>query len=115
MSTKSVLSAVCAASLIFTAGCAGGKSSDNNETTAAPETTTGSSETSETEIVPPDIEAIDCGGRDYVILNVKGGDSYTFPYSEVLADEMNGDTINDAVYSRNLYIEEKYNLNLVSV
>ena len=113
MSTKSVLSVIFAASLIFTASCAGGKSSDNNETTTSPETTTGSSEVSETEVPPPDIEAVDCGGRDYVILNRQHGE-YSYPFAEILSEEENGDTMNDAVWERNLYIEEKYNLNLVS-
>lgn len=67
-------------------------------------------------IFAPDIKAIDCGGRDYVILSREITPSYNGnPYAEFTASEMNADVLNDSVYKRNMYIEEKYNLNLVSI
>ena len=62
------------------------------------------------------IEAIDSGGRDYVILNVKTTENYNgHPYPEFTSEEQNGEPLNDAVYARNLAISEKYNLRLVSL
>ncbi|MCL2518181.1 MAG: hypothetical protein FWF15_06415 [Oscillospiraceae bacterium] len=69
---------------------------------------------SETESMP-EIEALDGGGRDFVILNREVSESYnSHPIAEFAADEQNGEIINDAVYTRNLFLEEKYNIKIVS-
>lgn len=109
------LSLILAVVLICAAGCGNVVSSDNQTNTDATSDTiepdTGKSE----EIIPPDIEAVDCGGADYTILCREAGTSYTFIYSEVFADEQNGEPMNDAVYKRNTIIEDKYNIELVSI
>ena len=70
----------------------------------------------ETEPAASGIEAIACGGRDYVILNVKTTENYNgHPYPEFTSAEQNGEPLNDAVFARNLAISEKYDLNLVSL
>ena len=70
----------------------------------------------ETEIPGPDIAPIDGGGRDFTFLGRLGdGSDYAFPNHEILAEEQTGDTMNDAVYKRNLFIEEKYNINIVAL
>lgn len=113
MKKVSKISLIIAASIIMTTGCGNKELSDNqpDETTASDEITSESSEP--TGIVPPDIEAVNCGGAEYTILCRQPG-GYTFPYSEFLAEEQSGDTMNDAVYKRNIAIEEKYNLKLVA-
>lgn len=68
----------------------------------------------DTEIIaildPPDIEAVDYGGAVATFLERDFSDTYRF--KEFGAEEINGDVINDAVYARNLAIEEKYNVKI---
>ena len=87
--------------------------SDNNETTSVESDGTETSATTEPSI-DPGVEAVDLGGREYTILNRQHGD-YAFPYAEFQAEEENGDLVNDGVYKRNLAIEDKYKVKLVSV
>ena len=96
------------AGLLLT-GC-GGAADTTTETSADTAV-----ETAETEIsYDPMIEAVDCGGRDYTILSrYSDGSNYCYPYHEFLAEEANGEAINDALFERNALIEEKYNLVLV--
>ena len=92
-------------------GADGGAIDTGESVTAADETVQ-----TETTVIAPNIKAIDCGGRDYTILNRKVTPNYNgHPYAEFSAEEETGEVLNDAVYKRNLYIEEKYNLNIVSV
>jgi len=70
----------------------------------------------ETGIPGPDIAAIDGGGRDFTFIGrLADGSDFCFPNHEILAEEQTGDTMNDAVYKRNLFIEEKYNINIVAL
>lgn len=108
------LSLILAVVLICAAGCGNVVSSDNQTNTDATSDTIKPDTGKSDEIVPPEIEAVDCGGADYTIL-CKSPGGYTFPYSEFLAEEQNGETMNDAIYQRNIAIEEKYNLKLVAV
>ena len=82
----------------------GGAQTTDDTGTTANETTTSP--------LDPGIEAVDCGGREYTLLARVNGDSFCFPYAEFFAEEETGDQLNDAVYKRNNYIEEKYNLKL---
>lgn len=89
-------------------------SCDNSETGGAQTTDDTGTTANETTTSPldPGIEAVDCGGREYTLLARVNGDSFCFPYAEFFAEEETGDPLNDAVYKRNNYIEEKYNLKL---
>ena len=61
------------------------------------------------------IEAIDGGGKDFVILNRDVSEVYNaHPYAEFTAENETGDPINDAIYHRNRFIEEKYNIKIIS-
>ena len=87
--------------------------SDNNEATSVESDGAEISGTTEPSI-DPGIEAVDLGGREYTILNRQHGE-YVFPYAEFKAEEENGDLVNDGVYKRNLAIEDKYKVKLVSI
>lgn len=88
-------------------GCGG----PTTETTAETGTETAAA-VEETEVsLDPMIEAIDCGGRTYTILSrLSDGSNYCYPYHEYLAEEATGEAINDAIFQRNTFLEEKYNL-----
>ena len=54
--------------------------------------------------IPDDLPEKDFGGRNFVVLGSDPG--YT---QYIVSEELNGEIVNDAVYSRNLTIEERYN------
>ncbi len=91
---------------LLLSGCGGTQTDIPAETTADT-----AAEVVETEIsYDPMIEAVDCGGRDYTILSrLCDGTNYCYPYREFLAEESTGEAINDAVFARNTFLEEKYN------
>ena len=64
--------------------------------------------------IDPDLPDIDLEGYTFNFLtHLYDGDDWvgTVPM-EIIAEEQNGEPINDAVYTRNLKIEEKYNINI---
>lgn len=109
---------VLAVSVLAVLSCAGcqnqGQQSDVNAETELSAVAETVSEESQTVELAPDIEAVDCGGIDYNIIARKAGEDYMFPYSEFLAEDQNGDIINDSVWNRNIFIEEKYNVNIAA-
>lgn len=64
----------------------------------------------ETEI-QPDLPEADLNGYSFRVLT-RDTDHHI---KEVYATELNGEVVNDAVYARNLNVEEKYNMNLEAV
>lgn len=53
----------------------------------------------------------DFEGQNFRVLTTEGGAIYGFDYtSEILAEELNGDACNDAVYNRNLGIENRFDV-----
>ena len=86
-------------------------------TDATSGTTTATEETipAETEPPAPEIAAIDGGQSEFRVLGRKSGsDEYYLPYAEFRAETQTGDVMNDAVYTRNLFLEEKYNIKIVA-
>lgn len=57
----------------------------------------------------PNIPAGDYGGRTFMFIY---GESAVEPNYDLCADSINGDPLNDAVYERNQYINEKYNIEI---
>ncbi|MBO4229899.1 MAG: hypothetical protein J5938_06085 [Clostridia bacterium] len=57
------------------------------------------------DIPEPDLPALDCGGETFWIA---GGQNDVFLFAETLI----GEVVNDAVFRRNLLVEEQYNLKL---
>ena len=78
-----------------------------------------------TEINPPEpeefsldaenspVEAFDYKGYEFTMLI--SPITNEFSYYEMSSEEENGEILNDAIYSRNLYIEDKYNIKLNSI
>ena len=61
---------------------------------------------------PPELPDLNLNGKDFVIMT---HDYYIPIWSQrcIGAEELTGDSINDAVYTRNSVIEERYNCNIV--
>ena len=84
-------------------------SASNTDTTA----TTTAQETEETELMP-DIPDLDFGGEEFMFLTSdenddNGSDWMTY---DVWVENTTGDVINDAVFERNLYLEDTYNIKM---
>ena len=54
----------------------------------------------------------DYGGRDFIIMTRDGGWDTCHHIEEFVVEEQIGEVINDAVYKRNLIVEEKYNVKI---
>lgn len=118
MNKKRTLCIVLLVALHLFASCgkAGADMSADTTTQATSATTTTAVEETtlpaETEIPAPEIEPIDGGNTEFRVM-VRSLDN-TFPISELSADAPTGEVMNDAVYERNCFIEEKYHVKLVS-
>lgn len=88
---------------------------DPVETTAvAAETETVETQPEEETELLPDIPALDFGAEEFMFLtsdanDTNGQDWMTY---DVWVENTTGDVINDAVYERNLYLEETYNIKM---
>lgn len=76
------------------------------ETSAAVET--------ETQKILPDLPDMDFEGAEFRILVPEPGpgDWQDWGSRDVIAEKQSGETINDAVYSRNLFVEDKYGVDI---
>ena len=61
--------------------------------------------------VQPDLPEKDFAGHTFTFL-VKGDNFNEWANHDIAAEEENGETINDAIYKRNTYIEDKYNIKI---
>ncbi len=66
------------------------------------------SEYEKRQLIPDDLEDTDFGGRDFRVITT-AHDTYDAVAFEIVAEELNGDACNDAVYNRNLEIENRFN------
>ena len=99
--------------LLMSASC--GADSGNGPVTTAPEASEPPQETALTEIteVRPELPGSDFGG--YVFRVVKYDiekQQWTGLINDIAVEAENGDVLNDAVYRRNLLVQEKYNFSI---
>ncbi|MCL2771887.1 MAG: hypothetical protein FWD71_00940 [Oscillospiraceae bacterium] len=90
---------------------------DNNNTTATIATdNSGNAATAETttEKMLPDVPDADYGGYEFKIL-LSVNSLLPTMWDDFTAEQETGDTLNDAVYARNSYIEDKYNIKITTV
>ena len=91
---------------------------DPVETTpVAVETETAETQPEEETELLPDIPALDFGGEEFMFLtsdenDTNGVDWMTY---DVWVENTTGDVINDAVFERNLYLEETYNVKMAEM
>ena len=95
--------------------CSGGETKDTENDTSAADSTTETVEETETlsdyemrQLISDDLEDTDFGGRDFRVLTT-AHDTYDAVTFEIVAEELTGDACNDAVYNRNLEIENRFN------
>ncbi len=114
---KQIISAVLAAALLFALISCGSSEQPAAESTTAAETQPDAvSDTTAAETEYPELEAKDFGGKEFRILAYNQGDPGTrFQYLDFgYSEEKKGDLINDAVWERNITVEDKYGVKLVN-
>ncbi|MCI8388079.1 MAG: hypothetical protein HFE63_06380 [Clostridiales bacterium] len=98
---------------LFTVSC--GDNTKQPETTSDGATDSSSDTTVTVEVDPLEkLGEHDFGGANYVILSSNSGYGSQPAYDfELTVDEANGEVLNDAVYERQVKIEERYNVHIV--
>lgn len=93
--------------------CSSGGSSETTPTADLSTDTTAVVETEETEMMP-DIPALDFGGEQFLFLTSDENDDNGVDWMtyDVWVENSTGDVINDAVFERNLYLEDTYNIKM---
>ncbi len=113
--TKSVLTAVLALSAVAAVFTACGDTSDLPAVTTDESTTTTDLST-ETESVEyfPDLPEKNYNGDEFKFITSSSADDngQDWVTKDIFAESATGDVITDAVYKRNAFIEEKYNINI---
>ena len=79
------------------------------DTTAAAQTDAPAPETEEKDLIDPKLPALNWGGEEFHVV-YNGNDLE--PNLDFIAEDLNGSVLNDAVFNRNLYINNKHNLNI---
>ncbi len=87
-----------------------------SQTGDTPETTPGQTESSQddTTDLSPNLEAKDYGGYEFTIISYKP-DGTAISNANFFAEEITGESINDAIFERNLKIENKYGITINSI
>ena len=71
-----------------------------------------STETEPVDIYDPGLPEADYGGETFTF-HIRGtGEPGFWDVADVWAEDLNGEALNDAIYSRNSFIEEKYNVKI---
>ena len=108
--TRNTISRMISASLaamLFLTAC-GNTTDAGNENTSAEKDSTSDTMTEESMPVLPER---DFGGYEFTFLN--GNTAYT--YGSVVAEEQNGETMNDSIYLRNGKVEDRYNITIKEI
>jgi len=112
------LLAFLALALILTLASCGGESGGNANDNEKRDVGEQAGDAAQPDIEPatereyPELEPKDFGGYEFTFLSrtINSPDWAEWNHRDLTAEEENGDTINDAVFLRNLKIEEKYNV-----
>lgn len=94
--------------LLVMAGCASDKPTSNIET--ASQSTEEAETTAEVE-EQPDLPTVNMDGKEFVFI-VRGPSYNEWQSQDIYVEEQNGEPIVDAVYTRNVFLEDKYNMKI---
>ncbi|MCL2159453.1 MAG: hypothetical protein FWH48_08600, partial [Oscillospiraceae bacterium] len=85
---------------------------NNTETDDAPTTASPTSDTTQSMADMPELPIQDFGGYEFKFLWPEPISESHFIHNELWVEQENGENIDDAVYKRNLAVEEKYNIKI---
>jgi len=108
MTALLLLAVMLLSALLVSCGSDTGANADAETTTASGETT--APETTTEPKLMPDIEGLDFDGADFVIMIPNDWSLYQDYY---IAEEENGDVLNDAIYQRKVTVEEDLNVKMI--
>ena len=106
---KRTLSFIIALLTVFSVvGCGSTETPSETASTTAAVTETEAPET----VYPPQVPQVSFDGTDFNVLYQRNGGYWM---DDIYAETLVGEIVNDAVYNRNLRLEEKYKINLKAV
>ena len=108
-----ILATLMLSALIFTACASGDPNTGGNATPTeggGAETTTSETQAAFTLEVPD----VDMDGKNFNFFSQNWHSYAPLGITDVVAEELNGDLLNDAVYNRNLLVEQKFNCTVTS-
>ncbi len=114
--TLAMLLALTSVAAIF-AGCSSGDSASTDGSSSADTTAADTETTVETTTAPEYVKpGIDLDGEEFIFLDYDTDDYFwqAATYSDIHAEEENGDPINDAQFRRNTQVEDELNIKLTS-
>ena len=88
---------------------------EQNDSVSADEGNTATPEEDENAKPPYDLPEENFNGYNFTIISRSENANSHWWNLDISAEEENGDAINDAVYRRNNFVEEQYNINIVNV
>ena len=111
--TKRIISAILLGAMLISAMACGEQadSAKPASTTAVTEQVIDANETTSEVELQPDLPDYDCNGETFTFM-VRGPSFNEWESQDIYAEEQDGEPINDAVYLRNLYVQEKYNVKI---
>ena len=95
--------------------CSKKDSQDNNNETTAGDSDGITPETEFTTEYAPDLPAVDMNGKSFRIFNTGWCDYAPLAITDLTADEITGDPLNDAVFNRRELLEDKYNIKIQEI
>ena len=100
--------------LLSTVACSGGTKVAETEQQTTPSNTESASETETEDPFDPHLPKMDFGGENFTFAHVSTAD-YAYKLAvDLVAEEQNAETINDAVYLRNTAVEDACNIKIVA-
>ena len=111
--TKRIMAMLLVAVMILSfAACSGGETTDNKkpDTTVAPVETTGNGIEYEQDDLPANLNF---DGESVTMLVIKEKEGTGIHDGEILSEELNSDVINDSVYNRERYVEDRLGIEIV--
>ena len=101
--------------LLSAAACSSKKSDDAGDNTANTTDTTTESETETEDSYDPHLPDMDFGGENFTFAHICTPE-YAFKLAvDLVAEEQNAETVNDAVYLRNVAVEDACNVKIVAI
>lgn len=97
----------------FIAGCAASDDTGAKETAANDTVITGAAETTEA-VIPLNLPDENYDGYEFKVLT-RGNTDVHWKSKDIYAEEINGDALNDAVYTRNLWLAEEYGVKVTDI
>lgn len=113
MKQVTILFILAAMAITFIAGCAKAADTETNDTTAAVMETTAGAETTEA-VIPLNLPDENYDGYEFKIMT-KGDFDVHWKSKDIYAEEITGDALKDAVYTRNLWLFEEYGVKVTDI